>query len=93
MADRGFTIETELATQGAVLKIPKFTKGKKQMPADDVDYSRSLAHVRIHVERVIGRLRKFSYLQSRISISQVDLLDDAMVIISAIINLNNSVVT
>lgn len=36
MADRGFTIETELATRGAALKIPKFTKGKTQMPAIDL---------------------------------------------------------
>ena len=30
MADRGFTIETELATRGVHLKIPKFTKGKNR---------------------------------------------------------------
>ena len=37
LADRGFTITDELATRGAYLKIPSFTKGKKQMPAKDVD--------------------------------------------------------
>lgn len=93
MADRGFTIETELATKGAHLKIPKFTHGKKQMAARDIEYSRQIAHVRIHVERVIGRLRKFTILQSIIPVSQVDLLDDVMVIIAALVNVNNSVVS
>ena len=63
------------------------------MPAKEVDFSRSIAHVRIHVERVIGRMRKFDYLQSKIGIRQVDLLDDAMVIISAVVNLNQSMVS
>jgi hypothetical protein len=93
LADRGFTIESELATRGAILKIPKFTRGKQQMSASDVDYSRQIANVRIHVERVIGRLRKFLILQSKISLTQVDLLDEMMTVIAVIINLNNSVVS
>ena len=75
------------------LKMPRFTRGKKQMPAKDVDYSGIIAHARIHVERVIGRIKKFSYLQSRISVSQVNLLDDEILIISVVISLNNSIVT
>ena len=93
LADRGFTIADEIALCGATLKVPKFTRGKTQLPAGDVDFSRSLANVRIHVERVIGRLRKFSYLQSKITITQIDLLDDVMTIISSIINVNRSIVT
>lgn len=48
LADRGFLIEEELATRGAVLRIPRFTKGKSQLSARDVDTSRQIAHVRIH---------------------------------------------
>ena len=43
MAGRGFTIEEELATRGATLKIPAFTKNKKQMPAKDVHNSRKIS--------------------------------------------------
>lgn len=93
LADRGFTIEVELATQGATLKIPAFTKGKSQLPAADVDKSRQLANVRIHIERVIGRLRKFNILNTTIPISQVDLLDDVMVVVCGLVNLNRSVVS
>ena len=40
LADQGFLIEEELATRGAVLRIPAITKGKKQMIAKDIDISR-----------------------------------------------------
>ena len=93
LADRGFLIKEELATRGAVLCIPSFTKGKKQLPAKEVDESRKLANVRIHVERVIGRIKKFKILYSIIPISQVDLLNDIMVVISGLVNLNSSVIT
>lgn len=92
LADRGFLIQDELTERGAILKIPKFTKGKKQLPGRDVDESRQLAHVRIHVERVIGRLKDYRILQTIVPISQVDLIDDMMTVICGAINLNKSVV-
>ena len=43
---------------------PPFTKGKRQLSQLEVDTSRQLSAVRIHVERVIGVLRqKYSFLE------------------------------
>ena len=92
LADQGFLVEEELATRGALLCIPVFTRGKKQMTAKDIDISRQIAHVRIHVERVIGRLKKFKILNTTIPIAQVDLTDNIMITIAGIIKLNASVV-
>ena len=91
LADRGFSIEEELATQGAVLRIPAFTRRKARMSAKDVDMSRQIVHVRIHVEPAIGQLKKFRILNSVIPNSQVNLTDDIMVIISGILDLSPSV--
>lgn len=55
LSDHGFTIRDELATRGATLRIRHFTKGKKQLSAQEVDVSRHSSNVRIHNERVIGR--------------------------------------
>ena len=85
-------IEEELAAQVAVLRIPSFTRGKTQMSAKDVNMSRQIAHVWIHVERVIGQLKKILILNSVIPISQVDLTDTVMIVISGIVNLSPSVV-
>ena len=92
LADKGFLIAGEVAARGAVLAIPSFTRGKSQMPAKDVDQSRKIAHVRIHVERVIGRLKTFKILNSTIPISQVDLLNDVMIVALVVCN-NESVVS
>ena len=79
--------------KGAILKIPSFTKGKSQLSGSEVDMSRQLSNVRIHVERVIGRIKKFRILQSIIPITLVDLIDDIMVTICGAVNLNQSVVS
>ncbi|XP_047129638.1 uncharacterized protein LOC124809549 [Hydra vulgaris] len=93
LADREFLIEEELALKCATLHRPSFTKGKKQLSAKEVEESRKLSHLRIHIERVIGRLKSFKILSSVFSITQVDLLNDILISICAIVNLNKSVVS
>lgn len=92
LADRGFLIRDELAAYGATLRIPHFTKGKKQLSAQEVDTSRQLSRVRIHVERVIGRWKNFKILQTVIPVSQVNILDDVVIVCGALTNLCKSVV-
>ena len=58
MADRGFTIQESLMFKQAELAIPAFTRGKDQLDPVDVEKTRGIANVRIHVERVIGLLRR-----------------------------------
>ena len=58
MADRGFTICESVGLKQAKLVIPAFTKGKLQLHPVDVERTRGIASVRIHVERVIGLLRR-----------------------------------
>ena len=55
--------------------------------------SRKIATVRIDVERVTGRLKKLDILNKNIPISQVDLLDNKLLITCAFVNLNGSVVS
>ena len=58
-----------MAVHGARLEIPAFTKGKDQLTAFDVEETRNVANVRIHVERVIGVVRqKYHILQGVIPI-------------------------
>ncbi|XP_077982798.1 uncharacterized protein LOC144437668 isoform X1 [Glandiceps talaboti] len=101
LADRGFTIEASVSAYRAVLKIPAFTKGKLQLERKDIDWSRELAHVRIHVERVIGLLRnKYRILQGTLPIKMImnktcggnTVVDDIAIVCSALCNLCESVV-
>ena len=52
MADRGFT------KKQAKIAISAFTKGKSQLDPVHVEQARGMASARIHVERVIGLLRR-----------------------------------
>ena len=57
LADRGFDISEDLALRGVTLAIPAFTKGKSQLSQREVEMSRVLSNVRIHVERAIRRIK------------------------------------
>ena len=101
MADRGFNISDDLAIRGAQLEIPAFTRGKKQLSMAEVEKTRQLARLRIHVERVIGLLRnKYTILQGVIPITlikrpsdtSVATIDKIVTISAALINTSNSIV-
>ena len=65
LADRGFDIGDYIALHGARLEITAFTRGKKQLSMQEVEYSRRISKVCIHVERVISLLKnKYTILQS-----------------------------
>ena len=69
LADRGFDIADSVASMRAELHIPAFTRGKSQLSAMEVEETRRIANVRIHVERVIGLVRqKYPILRSTIPI-------------------------
>ena len=58
LADRGFTCSDYAGVVMAEIKMPPFTKGKKQLSKMEVDWSRELSSVRIHVERVSGLVKQ-----------------------------------
>lgn len=69
MADRGFTIEESVGLKHASLAIPAFTRGKNQLEPVELEKTREIANVRIHVERVIGQLRqKYKILEGTLPI-------------------------
>ncbi|XP_065658695.1 uncharacterized protein LOC136083219 [Hydra vulgaris] len=49
MADRGFSIEDSVALYCAEVKVPSFTKGKRQLSSWDVAQTSKIASIRIHI--------------------------------------------
>lgn len=74
MADRGFTIE-DLLDESMELNIPPFLHGKTQFDEPEVKVTRSIAGVRIHVERVIGRVRRYRILNTSFPNNSLTLLN------------------
>jgi hypothetical protein len=62
MADRGFTIKESLSRLNVELNLPPFMEGRGQLPPEDVQQGRSIASLRIHVERAIGRMKQYKIL-------------------------------
>ena len=62
MADRGFTIKETLSKIGVDLNLPPFMEGRGQLPVDEMQCGRSIAALRIHVERAIGRIKQHKIL-------------------------------
>lgn len=87
LADRGFTIQESAGMYCAQVKIPPFTKGKRQLSQLEVDTSRQLSAVRIHVERVIGVLRqKYSFLEGTLPINMLMATDNGYSMIDKIVS-------
>ena len=72
LADRGFNIQEATSMYCAEVKIPPYTKGKKQLSKLEIDEARRLCRIRIHVEQVIGLVRqKYTILQSTLPINMI----------------------
>ena len=93
LADRGFLIREEVANCCAELIIPSFTKGLTQLSKRQVEISRQIARVRIHVERAIRRLKEFAILKDIYPISLIKHADHIVQICSALINLQPPLVS
>lgn len=64
MADRGFTIRDQLNTIDVGLNMPPFMEGRARLPSEEVQRGRTIASLRIHIERVIGRIKNYSILKA-----------------------------
>ena len=100
LADRGFDISDSVGVMQAQLHIPAFTKGKSQLSALEVHQTRTIANVRIHVERVMGNVKqKYSMLQSTLPIHYIikrngncPIIDNIVRVCCALCNVCESVV-
>lgn len=101
ISDRGFDIADSVGFYQATLKIPAFTRGKTQLSAHDIQETRKIANVRIHVERVIGLVRrKYVILQSILPVELITAkpgdaeapIDKIARVCCALTNLSDSIV-
>ncbi|PFX31972.1 Membrane metallo-endopeptidase-like 1 [Stylophora pistillata] len=96
LADRGFTVHEEVWFRQAEINIPAVAKGKNHLDPVDIEKTRKIVNVRIHVERVIGVHRqKYTILQSTLPTefltcnqgNQIPLIGRMVRVCSALFNL------
>lgn len=93
LADRGFPIREELLFIGADVVFPPGARGRDQLSSADIEKTKVIANTRIHVERVIRRLKCFRFLCKQIPITSLHNLDSILIICAAVVNLQGPIVS
>ena len=60
MADKGFNCQDELASVRAILVTPNFLQDKGQFSTKETEHNKTIASLRVHVERLMERLKKLA---------------------------------
>ncbi len=92
LADRGFNIQELLLHKGVKLVIPPFLKAKKQFSNTDDQRTKQVANARIHVERVIGRIKDFDIMKAELPLEMFDIFDHIVTVTAALVNLQPPIV-
>ena len=94
MADRGFkACEADLASHSMGLVRPPSVSCTAKMTRLETMETKRVASLRIHVERVIGRLRLYRMLEPHAATpnTYLDMLDDVVVIACGLVNMQRRI--
>ena len=86
MADRGFTIEEYFSPLGVQLVIPSFLKVREQFTEEEVIKSQQIANERVHVERMIQRLKCFHVFDRVIPLQMIGSLNQIITVCALLCN-------
>ena len=86
MADRGFTIDSELSEIGVKLNIPPFLHGREKLTPEEEVKTKQIAKCRIHVERIIERIKKYRILKGVLPHSLGPLFSQIVFVVGCLVN-------
>lgn len=94
MADKGFpNIQADIDDRNAFLVMPPFANSDAaQFTQDQMNTTYKIASVRIHVERVIQRVKIFNILNNRIPITLLPKIDSIMHVCCVLANLQPPII-
>ena len=86
MAEKGFNCQDELASVGASLVIPTFFDKKLQFSSKETNHKKVVASLRVHVERLMERIKNWHVFDRKIPITLAPIASDMLVVVSALSN-------
>lgn len=91
LADRGFkSISPDIMSKGGISIKPPSTTSGMVFTAEEAKHCKTVAAIRIHIERVIGKIRNFVFLKPQNSLLKPDrtyLLEHAITVACGICNM------
>ena len=90
--DNGFNVQDLFLQYKVTARIPPVFKSKRQLTSSEVAVEKQITRARIHIERVIGRLKEFPLLDHTLLINLVDLVDEIWIFGCAITNMQSLIV-
>ena len=89
MVDKGFHIEMELEERGIKMFRPPFLRNNRQLTKVEAKATAEIAAARVHVERVIGRMKVFTILSGmKITWGMLPYVEAIVKVIAGITNLS-----
>ena len=85
--DKGFTVQDLFLQYKVTARIPPFVRSKIQLTPSEVAVGKRIARARIHIERIIGRLKELRLLDHTLPLKLVDLPDEIWINVCAITNM------
>ena len=92
MADRGFTVKDYTDTLHVKLIIPAFLKGRDQLSEEELILSQQIASERIHVERMIQRLKTYHVFDRVIPINMLGSLNQIIAVCGLLSNFQDPII-
>lgn len=92
LADRGFNIADICNEIDCKVIIPPFLSGRKQFTKEEVELTRTVASARVHVERIIGRVKEFRLLQKVIPNALVSIVSQMVFVVAMLVNFQEPIV-
>lgn len=100
MADRGFKDSKDaIESKGGILHKPPSTKAGIRFTKEEAKMCKSVAALRIYIERIIGKIRDFAFLKPKrasvnakrasVNAKRAFLIEYSLTVVSAICNMQN----
>lgn len=86
MADKGFNCQDELASVGASLVMPALLDKKVQFSKEETNHNKVVASLRVHVERLMERIKNWHIFDHKIPITLAPSASDMIVVVCALSN-------
>lgn len=90
IVDKGFLIEEEAKSKGIKLIRPKSLQSNQMQfnEADVITVNTKVAVVRVHVERVIDKMKMFKIISGTVEYDMLPYIDDFVLIVASIVNMS-----